>query len=69
MPSSRATADADRRGYFAGEQPGFLLRTGSTLWIVPETEVIPAIGAKECIYNLCFRISEGGRRAPVGRGR
>ena len=22
--------------------------------IDPETEVIPAIGAKECIYNLCF---------------
>jgi len=34
VPSSRATADAERRGYFAGEQPGLLLRTGSTLWIV-----------------------------------
>src|SRR5215211_6792761 len=27
----------------------------------PETEVIPAIGAKECIYNLCFAfLDEGG---------
>jgi LL-diaminopimelate aminotransferase len=27
----------------------------------PETQVIPAIGAKECIYNLCFAfLDEGG---------
>jgi LL-diaminopimelate aminotransferase len=25
-----------------------------------ETEVIPAIGAKECIYNLCFAFLDGG---------
>lgn len=26
----------------------------------PETEVIPAIGAKECIYNLCFAFLDPG---------
>jgi LL-diaminopimelate aminotransferase len=26
----------------------------------PETEVIPAIGAKECIYNLCFAFIDAG---------
>jgi LL-diaminopimelate aminotransferase len=26
----------------------------------PETEVIPAIGAKECIYNLCFAFCDPG---------
>ncbi len=28
--------------------------------IDPETEVIPAIGAKECIYNLCFAYLDPG---------
>src|SRR5262245_15099026 len=28
--------------------------------IDPETEVIPAIGAKECIYNLCFAFCDPG---------
>jgi LL-diaminopimelate aminotransferase len=28
--------------------------------IDPETEVIPAIGAKECIYNLCFAFLDQG---------
>lgn len=28
--------------------------------IDPETEVIPAIGAKECIYNLCFAFLDAG---------
>ncbi|HEY2717072.1 MAG TPA: LL-diaminopimelate aminotransferase [Solirubrobacterales bacterium] len=28
--------------------------------IDPETEVIPAIGAKECIYNLCFAFMDAG---------
>jgi LL-diaminopimelate aminotransferase len=28
--------------------------------IDPETEVIPAIGAKECIYNLCFAFMDPG---------
>ncbi len=28
--------------------------------IEPETEVIPAIGAKECIYNLCFAFLDPG---------
>ena len=30
--------------------------------IDPETEVIPAIGAKECIYNLCFDAAPRARR-------
>jgi LL-diaminopimelate aminotransferase len=29
----------------------------------PETEVIPAIGAKECIYNLCFAFLDPGEVA------
>ena len=28
--------------------------------IDPENEVIPAIGAKECIYNLCFAFLDPG---------
>ena len=28
--------------------------------IDPETEVMPAIGAKECIYNLCFAFLDPG---------
>src|SRR4029077_18412688 len=28
--------------------------------IDPESEVIPAIGAKECIYNLCFAFLDPG---------
>src|SRR5213082_2840583 len=28
--------------------------------IDPESEVIPAIGAKECIYNLCFAFHDSG---------
>jgi LL-diaminopimelate aminotransferase len=28
--------------------------------IDPETEVIPALGAKECIYNLCFAFMDPG---------
>jgi LL-diaminopimelate aminotransferase len=31
--------------------------------IDPETEVIPAIGAKECIYNLCFAFLDAGDAA------
>jgi len=31
--------------------------------IDPETEVIPAIGAKECIYNLCFAFLDPGDAA------
>jgi LL-diaminopimelate aminotransferase len=31
--------------------------------IDPETEVIPAIGAKECIYNLCFAFLDPGDTA------
>src|SRR3954447_3322211 len=30
------------------------------LEIDPETEVIPALGAKECIYNLCFAFLDPG---------
>ncbi len=31
--------------------------------IDPETEVIPALGAKECIYNLCFAFLDPGEVA------
>ena len=31
--------------------------------IDPETEVIPAVGAKECIYNLCFAFLDPGDAA------
>jgi LL-diaminopimelate aminotransferase len=31
--------------------------------IDPETEVIPALGAKECIYNLCFAFLDPGDTA------
>lgn len=31
--------------------------------IDPETEVMPAIGAKECIYNLCFAFMDPGDAA------
>jgi LL-diaminopimelate aminotransferase len=31
--------------------------------IEPETEVLPAIGAKECIYNLCFAFMDPGDAA------
>jgi LL-diaminopimelate aminotransferase len=31
--------------------------------VEPETEVIPAIGAKECIYNLCFAFLDPGDAA------
>src|SRR6476659_9294771 len=31
--------------------------------IDPETEVLPAIGAKECIYNLCFAFLDPGDAA------
>ena len=33
--------------------------------IDPDTEVIPAIGAKECIYNLCFAFLDPGDVALV----
>src|SRR3954453_18071954 len=32
--------------------------------IDPGSEVIPAIGAKECIYNLCFAFLDPGAAAP-----
>jgi LL-diaminopimelate aminotransferase len=46
-PSNRGRAEFREAlsGFYAG-------RFGVT--IDPESEVIPAIGAKECIYNLCF---------------
>ena len=37
-----------------------LLRRRFGVEIDPETEVIPAIGAKECIYNLCFAFLDPG---------
>ncbi|MGI8461070.1 MAG: LL-diaminopimelate aminotransferase [Solirubrobacterales bacterium] len=46
-PSNRGRADF--REAFAG-----FYDTRFGVSIDPDTEVIPAIGAKECIYNLCF---------------
>src|SRR5215475_7384979 len=46
-PSNRGRAEF--RGAFA---EFYRRRFGVT--IDPEAEVMPAIGAKECIYNLCF---------------
>ena len=56
-----AVADPDNHSYpsnrgrpeFRGAVSDFY-RTRFDAEIDPETEVIPAIGAKECIYNLCF---------------
>src|SRR3954451_21267006 len=46
-PSNRGRAEfREAVAGFYGERFG--------VEIDPETEVIPAIGAKECIYNLCF---------------
>ena len=52
-PSNRGTAEF--RAAFAD----FYARRFE-VEINPETEVIPAIGAKECIYNLCFAFLDPG---------
>jgi len=52
-PSNRGREEF--RAAFAGFYDG---RFG--VEIDPETEVIPAIGAKECIYNLCFAFLDPG---------
>ena len=52
-PSNRGRAEF--REAFAGF---YARRFGAE--IDPETEVIPAIGAKECIYNLCFAFLDPG---------
>ena len=52
-PSNRGRAEF--REAFAGF---YARRFGAE--IDPETEVIPAIGAKECIYNLCFAFLDRG---------
>jgi LL-diaminopimelate aminotransferase len=52
-PSNRGREEL--RHAFAGF---YERRFGAT--IDPESEVIPAIGAKECIYNLCFAFCDPG---------
>jgi LL-diaminopimelate aminotransferase len=52
-PSNRGTAEF--REAFAGF---YARRFG--VEIDPDTDVIPAIGAKECIYNLCFAFLDPG---------
>src|SRR6476619_5889147 len=52
-PSNRGRAEfREAFAEFYGERFG--------VEIDPETEVIPAIGAKECIYNLCFAFLDPG---------
>ena len=52
-PSNRGRAEfRDAFASFYGRRFG--------VEIDPETEVIPAIGAKECIYNLCFAFLDPG---------
>ena len=52
-PSNRGRAEfREAFADFYGERFG--------VEIDPETEVIPAIGAKECIYNLCFAFLDPG---------
>ena len=55
-PSNRGTAE------FRGALSDFYARRFE-VEIDPETEVIPAIGAKECIYNLCFAFLDPGDAA------
>ena len=50
------------REEFRGALAGFYGRRFG-VEIDPETEVIPAIGAKECIYNLCFAFLDPGDAA------
>jgi LL-diaminopimelate aminotransferase len=52
-PSNRGTA-AFREAFVSFYDSRFGVQ------IDPETEVIPAIGAKECIYNLCFAFMDPG---------
>jgi LL-diaminopimelate aminotransferase len=52
-PSNRGTDE------FRGALADFYARRFE-VEIDPETEVIPAIGAKECIYNLCFAFLDPG---------
>ncbi len=47
------------REEFRAAMAGFY-RSRFGVEIDPETEVIPAIGAKECIYNLCFAFLDPG---------
>ncbi len=52
-PSNRGRVEfRDALAAFYGERFG--------VEIDPESEVIPAIGAKECIYNLCFAFLDPG---------
>ncbi len=52
-PSNRGRAE------FRNALAGFY-RSRFGVEIDPESEVIPAIGAKECIYNLCFAFLDPG---------
>ncbi len=55
-PSNRGREDF--RGAFAS-----FYRRRFGVEVDPESEVIPAIGAKECIYNLCFAFLDPGGAA------
>ncbi len=62
-----AVADSGNQSYpsnrgreeFRAALAGFYARRFG-VEIDPETEVMPAIGAKECIYNLCFAFLDAG---------
>jgi LL-diaminopimelate aminotransferase len=63
----RAVADPGTHGYPANrgraefrEAFARFYRTRFGVEIDPESEVIPAIGAKECIYHLCFAFLDPG---------
>ncbi len=58
-PATRAIRATAGEASFAGPLPSST-SGASGFEIDPETEVIPAIGAKECIYNLCFAFLDPG---------
>ena len=63
----RAVADGDNQKYPSNRGREELRTALASFYerrfgvaIDPETEVMPAIGAKECIYNLCFAFLDPG---------
>jgi LL-diaminopimelate aminotransferase len=56
--AQRYPSNRGRREFREAFADFYLLRFG--VEIDPLTEVIPAIGAKECIYNLCFAFLDPG---------